>query len=212
MCTGPHPYIPVFRVARLSLQFEQEGQQIENVMHFERTVDWTAGDLMVLCTQARDSWNTHLAPVVAANVAMTRIVATDLSTETSPSVELATPGIIGTSTGTPAPNGLSLRIRVTTALRSAMGRGGPYHLGMVIDDLEPTNKNDVRLSRADAIRAAWASFVDDTEVGLSCILAIVSLCYNNTWRSVGVATPYLNISYSDLHLDRQWRRMPGRGS
>src|SRR5580765_4486021 len=208
MCTGTHPFIPAPGTARLQLLFQQQGQNIENVLYYHKAAAFNASDLATLCADAKSSWQTHLAPHVANDVTMVKVIATDVENEFGPSIELATPGVVGLSTGTPAPNGISFRIKVTTAFHGKNFRGGPYHIGILTDDIDSSTRNDLKAAVADDLRARWAAFFDDAGGPGISTLAIVSYCHARAWRTVAVVTPYLNVSYTDLHLDRQWRRMP----
>lgn len=189
----------------------QEGQQIENVLWFVKDTNWLTADLTDLATSAITAWNTSIAPVTAANVTLVKVVATNMEVETGPSVEIPAVGAIGTRTGTPAPNGVSFKLKVTTEFAGRNFTGGPYHIGIVNDDVEGSTHNSLKPTPAADIRAGWADFVDDAPGSTGAILAVASFCHDNTWRTVAVVTPYLNISYTDLWLDRQWRRMPPRG-
>jgi len=212
MCTGTHDFIPAPGVAKLEFVYEQEGQQMENVLHFHQDAEWTASDLALLCSAGASAWATDLAPQIAVNVVNILVKATDMEVEGGAYAEffpVSSPGSMG---GTALPNGISIRIRATTGTTGRTRRGGPFHVGLVTACLDTTNYNDITTTYATDVTGAWQAFKSSLEAINGSKMVITSYCLNNVWRTVAVSTPVVALSVSDLHLDRQWRRMPPRGN
>lgn len=211
MCTGAHDFIPAPGTCRLEFIYEQEGQRMENVLHLHQDHEFTASELATLVSAGASAWATFLAPVIAINCVNILVKATDLEVEGGAYAEffpVSSPGSYG---GTALPNGVSIRIRMTTGTTGRTRRGGPYHVGLTTNSLDSTNYNDITTTYASLVSGAWTDFLDELRTISGATLVIASYCLNNTWRTVAVLTPITAVSVSDLHLDRQWRRAPGRG-
>lgn len=211
MCTGSHPFIPATGVALLEMFMLQDGQRMENTLHFVQALEWTGPQLAALNAAAAASWATNIAPITSPSVQLVRFKATDQQNEFGAYDELDPGTLVGTRAGTPLLNGVSLRLRFTTAQRGKSFRGGPFLAGLMIDDIETSNHNEIKAAVATAFKAAWTLFKADLETTTGSKLAIVSYCNANNWRTSAVVTKVTGLSFSDNTYDRQWRRAPGRG-
>ena len=211
MCTGSHPFIPASGVCSLEFICQQEGQRIENVLHFHKEGAWTAAQLALMCSAGASAWSTYIAPQTAVNVTLNLVRAVDLASELGAYAEFSPASAPGGNTGTALPNGVSLRIRATTGLHGRSQRGGPYHIGLVQEMLDPLNTNDITVTAATAIVDAWTEFQHALEIIETSAMVILSYCHNKEWRTTAQQEPITSLGVSDYHLDRQWRRAPGRG-
>jgi hypothetical protein len=212
MCTGTHPFIPAPGVALLEIFMLQDNQRMENTLHFLAGSAWTGGQLADLNAAARASWATFIAPITSPSVQVVRFKATDMENEFGAYDELDPGTLVGTRAGTPLMNGVSLRLRFTTAKRGKSYRGGPFLTGLMIDDIEGTTHNEIKAAVATAFRDAWSNFKSDLEVATSSRLVVTSYCADNIWRTEAVSTTVTGITFADNTYDRQWRRAPGRGA
>lgn len=201
------PFVPIPNTARCELRFEQDGQQMANIFHVLKDEPLTVGDLNTIGGAFVDWWE-QLLPLVSNSVTLREISLIDQTTANGIAI-LYNAGLplIGGDGGARMPNGTSLAIKWSTGLAGRSFRGRTFHIGFtetqcVGNEVEP-------LHLANLIPAY--QFLLTTMTGAGYSLAVASRFANGAPRPTGIATPILNASVADSTLDRQWKRMPGRG-
>lgn len=200
-------FIPIPNTARVELRFTQDSQQCANVFHVESSAPLSVGDLTSM-GDAFATWYADLATNVSATVTLREISIVDQSSASSIGI-IYNSGlpITGSVSGEAMPNGTSIAIKWSTGLTGRSFRGRTFHLGLAINQAD---SNEINSTLATLLVARYQELV--TEVaGADFTLVVASRYANNAPRVTGVTTPILTASLADLTLDRQWRRMPGRG-
>ena len=209
MCEGPHPYIPVVQVAKVELVYEVLDQIVENVLHFSKVTPWTVSDLLILGSEVKDSWASNLRNNQSTDAILNKIRLTDLTTETSASVEYVTGLPMAGTIGNGVENGAqTIATKFTTDGRGRSRRGRVYNIG--IPDNAVTN-NRITDAYAQDLTDGWEAFRSDILGGTSAaIMVVVSLCQGKAWLEEGEAYAITGTS-TDVWVDSQRRRLHGRG-
>jgi len=209
MCTGTHPYIPVFNVAEARLQFITPGGQAENVLNFELPDSSNIVALEELAGDLKLWWLDEMVSLSNSGCALQQIVVTDLTTNTGPQVTYID-GLPASATGGDSlPMNVTVAVKHVTLDRGRSKRGRSFIIG------PPATAID----SGDVINAAYLTAADnafnDLRVGNFAdhneTFGIVSRCTGNAWRTTGVFTPVVHSS-TDRVFDCQRRRLTGRGA
>lgn len=207
MCTGTHPFIPAEETAQVALRALQDGQQIEHVFYVKAAAPLVPGDLSEIALAVSDWFTDHYAPLLVSTVTGVEVVVTDWSTDAGPRVvsrDIA--GIAGGDGTLPAPNNVSFKIAFSAGVRGAHA-GGPFVYGL------PANKIDAStldVTLANDLVNAWVLLGTDL-LALDYQLVVVQNCEDNAWLTIALVHPIAGITYTDLVVDSQRRRLPGRG-
>lgn len=202
------PFVPAPRTVKAELFFTQDGQRVENVLHFQFDSLVTAEDMENLGEALVSWWDTVMQPIVSNTVQLTAVKMTDLTTETSPVLEY-TEGLplTGTLTTAALPNNVTVVIKWITAKRGRSFRGRTYHIGMLASQvLGNTLVNTFRTALTSAYSAL--TIPAGTANG---VLSVVSYISNGSTRSVAEVTPVIGLTINPT-VDSQRRRLPERGS
>lgn len=203
------PFIPVPNVVQLEMIYNWDGQTVENVLHYLGSVTADLSAMTELCGSHITWWNSTLRPLVASNMQLVNVRATDLTTITGPVVnESSGLPTAGTNASPSLPNNVALVLTKRTAQRGRSQRGRIYQGGLT--------ENGVT---ANAVFPTYASdFVDAYEDRLTLDLpladwqmVVVSRYSGGFPRETGQATIVTNIT-TDATIDSQRRRLPGRGA
>lgn len=202
------PFVPVPNILQVEMLYSWAGQQIENVTYWWSEGGWDASEALALHAALVQSYSDNVAPVVANTLSLNSVKYTDLSAETGFGVEYATGlPIVGAAGTGSLPNNCAFAIKFVTALRGRSYRGRNFVPGLVEGAV--TN-NEVNESWA----FAWVTFFQEWALAAAALGAsqhVVSRFTGNTQRTVGVATEIVSRTWSDVTVDSQRRRLPGRG-
>lgn len=210
MCTGPHPFIPAPKVAKLQIILLNDGQRTENVLHFVKSAGWDLSGLIALAASVIGNWTSTVGLVTSTQAQLLTVIADNMAVEAGEHYEVTpTSPIMGGDSAAPLPNNCSFKLRFGTGLRGKSYRGGIYHSGMTEAFV---TKSELASVKATAIRDAWDNLTSQMAHDSSSNLGIVSYCHARVWRTTAIASNVVSIDYADLVVDSQRRRLPGRGS
>lgn len=183
------------------------GDIAENVLHLHHKdgTAWSASQLTSAGSAIATSWATNVAPQTRSDVTLQNIRVTDLSSNTGPSI-LETFGSGGTKTGSDLPAGVTLALKLSTAMRGRSYRGRIYFVGLAN---VMASQDKVDTTYANAIVNAWRAVMADINAITNVELAVLSYCNNKAWRPNGVLTPVTSIDLVDTNVDYQRRRSTG---
>lgn len=209
------PFVPIENTAAVEIRMSYFNQRCENTLFVENGSAWDGSSLTGLGSNIRDWWEGNYAALVSQQVFLREIVCTDQTTETSAQVTVNGGDLNGVDNGDPLSNNVTWAIAFHTASRGRSFRGRNYIVGLTGN----------ALSDANTVLGAWASNVITAYSGL----ITGALGAGQTWvvasrfsgidpdtgrpipRAAGVVTPITTVAYSDLIVDSQRRRLPGRG-
>jgi hypothetical protein len=203
------PFIPVPGTALIEVVVSLDGQTCENTLYFNKAGAWTAEDLTALGNAVITWWADNMAPLISSAVTFVLVRATDLTTDTSASVVVPPAvALAGGNSGAPGPNNSAFVLKFNTAGRGRSSRGRNYVLGFSELDVTISHISSVL---ADQFKAAYTDlFSVATEQGV--VWSVVSRFLDNAPRAEGISIPILSVNYTDLVVDSQRRRLPGRGT
>jgi len=201
-------FIPVPSVAKAALVYTFTGQQVVNTLYFRQDSAWGTDDLTLLAESLVDWHLSHLKAVLSANIGLTAVECTDLSSENGAVItEVVNPIEYGSLSGASAPANVAAVVTFRTALRGRSFRGRNYVGGLAMSQLG--NAVDLDGAAVTAILAAY-SLLSEVETATSATHVVVSRYHAGAARSEGIGTT-VSAYTMDAHVDSQRRRLAGRG-
>lgn len=202
----PRPFIPVSHAASFDFVYLAGSYYMVNRLHLVKSTDYSLADLQsareVLVNWATSYWS----QCFSRSVSIIRVRSKALDKQNAPFEDYTVnPPIAGGIDGVLMPLSVSFSIRMSSGLQGRSTRGRLYVPGIVINDV---SGNNLTLSRADGIVSQLELLrellIGDPKNGK---LNIVSYRHNKAWRTTGQPYEVTSISYFDLRLDSQRRRL-----
>lgn len=207
-------HIPTDHVAECAILFTDSAglAKCENTFYLQDLTDDMFSDYTTLSTQI---WNAFTSTMLGA--ANNDVIYNGVSIEDQRSLPYAglifpqTPTAGTISTGTTAmPNDNCLAIKRSTGVPGRSGRGRWYQ--PVWGQNQLSAQNTVTSTLGNAIVAALTAFQAAVEGGtFPCEMGIVSKQTGGMPRTAGLFQQITAWGYTDLVVDSQRRRLPGRG-
>lgn len=163
-----------------------------NILHWAYTgAGGSQPDMVTFATNVIDAFVTDILPHLHTGVTTDDVVATDLTSDTSPSatvINVANGGAVGTGMAASTATVLSHKIN----RRYRGGHPRTYLVGMEAGNM--SNFQEWASAWVTTIGDAWASFVTDCESGVPSSLGTITPV-NVSYRSGGVlrATPVVDV-------------------
>lgn len=203
------PFIPTPQGASVEFRYTVAGQQIENVIAV-RSDDSSPGFILPDIGLAALEWaEATYMPLLSQDVTLREVYVTDITSD-SGGTYTATPlaPVVGGVTEPAVANNVAfcLCLRTDKRGRSYRGRwyaGGFTRLGVVDSQIPASFANALAAALAD-LKTAFTS--------VGCTWCVLSKRNNNAPRTAGVLTPVSIVTFTDLVVDSQRRRLPGRGT
>lgn len=203
------PFVEFPSGVQSNVRFLWNGQQCENVFHFDRG-EAAFGDVTSQIGAAIvDDWWAVLRDVVSNDCSLVEIYHVDLASQTGP---VATTGAGLTPAGgvltDSVPNNVTFSVCLRTNKRGRSFRGRSYVVGLAAGNVVV---NEVPApARATIVEAYEALRTISLTNGIPlCVASRFSL---GAPRTVGILTPITEIALVDNFVDSQRRRLPGRGT
>lgn len=218
-------FVPCPGVAEVALLYTKSGSELRTVLHFYSgdAGPITVSELTGLGVAVNDAWDSALQLTFATDVVYRGCQVVDLTTATSPGVEipLATPlaGIMG---GQVLPNNVALAIKKLTLMRGRSFRGRIYHFGFsaaALSDSDHMTSGTVTnmisayetfFAAVEGLAAPFVHVVVSRYSGVESYDDNGRTKYRPIPRVEGLHTPVVNLA-ADTALDSQRRRLAGRG-
>lgn len=202
-------FITVPNCAEVEIRQALDGQLIENTMYFQHPTPPTAAELKTLGDTMLNWFGSNILPNLSHHLTLREAYVTDLTEQDGPTATSTgfTPAA-GGNAGESMPNAVALCVSFRTAARGRTGRGRNYISGLP-DNLVLQNTIDTNF--ADTIVGHY----NDLQDGLSAVgwtWVVVSRFFNGQPRAQGIARPVTAAIVTDLTVDSQRRRAPGRGT
>lgn len=201
------PFIPAPNCARTRMVYDYLGQQVENVVYFQKGSPFDAASLAALNAEIHTAWNTTIKLHQQTGLAFLFVESTALDAAAGAQDTLAIAGN-GVIAGPGYPGSVTIAIKFATGTSGRSSRGRYYWPG--IAESQATG-NLLNTAVATAFVADLQAFFATIEAALTVDHVVVSYCNNNVWRTTAVATKVLNYLLVDSALDNQRRRLAGRG-
>lgn len=202
------PYQPVAATIGLELVFNLDNQIIENTLYVRKLGVLDIGDLLPVADAAIEWWAADMAPNLTNRLTLIRVVATDLSAQNGPSV-LAT-GFLpasGAVNSDSVPSNCALCVSFRTNFRGRAFRGRNYVAGLAEANV---TLNTVESALAESIRAGYENF--PSHLPEDFMHVVVTRRVNGVVQMPSALTNQVTAYVlTDLIIDSQRRRLPGRG-
>ncbi len=205
------PFIPAPNCVSIELIYYSFIVVCENVLHVELPDPASLADLQAIRAVV-DTWDSgNWKNRRPGGVSLARIKCKALDTNSSPVEDYPlSPIRAGTQGAATCPLNVTFCIKLGTGIIGRSYRGRLYTPGVVPGNL--VNVNTMDASEANAIITSLSALKTALAAASpSATLVVLSYRHNNAWRSTAVATPVSTISYTDLAIDSQRRRLNGRG-
>lgn len=183
---------------------------MENVIHTFINYNQAANDLQVQAA-AIDAWDQSTWKTYRhTGITLQEIKCKAMHSASAPMLDyVISPPRPGANGGVLLPLNTTFCLKLTTGLRGRSARGRLYYPG-ITQAMMATAWGDLQPTVAAALVTELQGLQSALLSG-GYQLCIVSLRLNNAWRAQGAVTIVNNITYTDLHIDSQRRRLPGRG-
>lgn len=202
-------YIPAIDVAKVAIDQLFGQQALTNIIYFLSTTGWTPGSLDILCDEVVDWWTTNIAPLMNDALSLVGVTATDLTTETSPSVTVpVSPAVAGARTEAASPANAAATVTFRTVQRGRSSRGRNYVSGLS-DGFGVISPTAVGTGYASDLATAYAA-LEDVEAAVNAVHSVVSFFSEKAPRTTAQILPVLSYTCDTL-IDSQRRRLAGRG-
>lgn len=204
------PFVSALGTAKVELRYQIDGQRIENLLYFYLGANPTDGDFEALGEALLVWYEDTLAPTLTTAIALHEVFITDLSSSTGPVFSLtpAEGAIRGVRSVTSLPSGNALCVSFRTNGRGRSARGRNYVAGLGISD---TNESIFLPSPAENVRSAYSALLSTGVVG-TAVWSVVSTIHAKAPREAALVQPITGAVLTDLAIDSQRRRLPGRGN
>lgn len=203
------PFVPAPNTALVELVYSLDGQIIENTLYFENSAAPEPADLSDLGDAIAAWWIANMASALTNDLSLNQVVVTDLTTETSPSV-LSMAGLphAGAGSADALPNNVVLCISFRTDHRGKSARGRNFIPGL--------QENQTHGSYADVgldavFIAAYGLLIGPAAISPSWEWVVCSKFTGGNPRVSALMQPVTAVTVTDMVLDSQRRRLPGRG-
>lgn len=205
----PHPFIPVPNTARVIFYHTLAGQDVENSLYFRKGSPWTTTELQELADSAFTHWGDIMMPDLHSSMHLIKARAISLETESAPA-EDHIGDVPGEDSSAPSvPNGTAFVVKFTTAKRGRSFRGRVYLTGFTMNRL--ATSGTLSTAARDLFVGNVQEVVAGIETDTGATQVVVSLRQHKAWLTTGEANNVVSISATDVNLDSQRRRLPGRG-
>lgn len=192
------------------MRYSLWGQIIQNVFYFRRSGGWSEANLLEQLTELLAAWHINIKPLLPTVITLVDLIATDVATEDAEQATLA-----ASAPGTNATAAFE-NPGTTFAIKFATDRVGRSYRGrMYWPVLLTTQVNEGQIASTAAALAIVAGVADmfaDTSSVTGNEHVIVSYMNDCAWRTTAAVTAVRTYTYTDLNLDSQRRRLPGRGT
>jgi len=202
-------YIPVPDTLQAELVYNWDGQIVENVLHFKPFNILSLTLMQELGLKLVGWWIANIKGITPTNLQLVNVKITDLTTQTSPTINYATSlPSVGTGGSPSLPNNCAVVLTKRTLLRGRSFRGRIYHPGLYEAIVVG---NTVDAGAVVSFINAYTQLKAFPTATTTWEMVVVSKFQNKVPLLVGVTTPVLSLD-SDGVVDSQRRRLPRRGA
>ena len=210
------PFVPALNTVLVEIRMLWDGQRVENTLYFSSGSPPEPGAMATLGNNIIAWWQENIAPLTSTGVILREVVVTDLTSDIGPQVTQVPSGVLaGLVSDESLPNSTTLAVSFRTANRGRSFRGRNYFVGLTDGQV---NGNNVLSTLADDLVTAY-DLLNATPFQPTWVWSVVSrysgvdpVTGDPLPREDAVVTPILTVLVTDLVVDTQRRRLPGRGN
>lgn len=204
------PFIPAPNCSQIELIFQAGTYYMENVLHTRKGSPFTLEDLQAQRAVIL-AWESATGKGPRSNTgSLVRVKSKALDTAIAPVDDYLLPSpIVGSTGGALLTLATTFAVKLTTDYTGRSARGRVYIAGLGANALADGYGN-VTSTFANLAAAAYNTLKTNlAAAGYTFI--VLSYRTNKAWRSEAQPYDVVNATYTDVHVDVQRRRMPGRG-
>lgn len=203
-------FIPVPNCAQVRFEGRLDGQQCINDLYFRHTTGAiAAADLQGLAAALGLWYGGTLVPLLNEAYSSVAVHARDLTAAIGFTADQAMPAVGGVS-GEAAPNNCTMAVSFRTSLSGRSNRGRNYIPCLTNSQV---NGNDIDAGFASDVVAAYSALLfGGGGVPAGWVWVIVSRFTLGLPRVTGTFQEVFSVLVTDLVVDSQRRRLPGRGN
>jgi len=203
------PFIPFENMVEVAIKQVMDSQEVINTLCFQYSGELGPTELLNLATALdgviQSSYATRHSPIIT----YTGLYLRDFTTSTSPVLDYFAVPVTGTAGGATMPNNAAWCIKFLSGLAGRSTRGRNYVAGLSADLMD--DRNHVKATWA-ANMVAFYEALQSAAGDVGGIFCIASRYIDNVRRDVGQTYTVTSIGYTDLVVDSQRDRLPGRGA
>jgi len=205
------PFIPVADVAHVRIEGRMDNQQTVNDLYFRHTTGpIAAADLQGLVVAASTWVISFLAPTLNEGWSGVKCAGRDLTSALGFVAESGLVGVVGGTAGEAAPNNCSMAVSFRTAFAGRSFRGRNYVPCLTNSQV---NGNNIDADWAQSVVDAYSELLfGGGSLPAGWVWVVVSRFTNNEPRVAGLFNEVFAVTVTDLIVDSQRRRLPGRGN
>lgn len=202
-------FVPAVNTAEVVVAGSWAGQNVLTTYAMKYASELTVALLTALASEFISQWITWLKVLFVDAWNLISAKATDLTTETAPSViEFPASATHGQQAITSTPANAALVISELTEHRGRSYRGRIYHMG--IPQNVAANAVTVTGTYQASVLTEYAEFISAIETAQGCVHSIVSRYHDGAPRAEAIVTPITGYLVNP-DFDSQRRRLKGRG-
>jgi hypothetical protein len=202
-------FVPVAETAQITVTHLCEAQRLVNVFHARRAGGWTTVQMGALLGEVMTWVGTDLYDLLPQGIALVSVHGRDLSTSGGLVVEQQpTTAVVGAIITQNLPLNVAFCVQARTGFAGRHARGRSY-VPAVPATVQA--QSTVTQAWADGIAASY-NRLRTTLAPMGFPLQVVSKSSGGVDRAFGLTTLITSFGYSNLVLDSQRRRLPGRGN
>lgn len=187
-----------------------DAQKIENTFYCSSESGVTEESLEAISIVTSAWVEAEYFPQLSNVITLVGVKCTDLTTDTGPThTRFPASPVAGGVAQPSVPSATAWAVKRLTSARGRSGRGRVFV--PAIPETSRVGINGLNISFANAIVTA----MEELTLGFASegfVNAVVTRVHDGLPRAVGIAQPITSWGYTDLILDSQRRRGPGRGS
>jgi len=204
------PFIPVTDVAQIRLEGRLDGQQVINDLYFRHTTGAiAAADLQALAGAMASFWVGNVVTLLNEAYSSVVVHARDLTAAIGFTAEQGMPSTGGVA-GEAAPNNCTMAVSFRTSLSGRSNRGRNYIPCLTNSQV---TGNNIDAGFASDIVDAYANLLfGGGALPAGWVWVVVSRFTGGLPRVTGTFQEVFSVLVTDLVVDSQRRRLPGRGN
>lgn len=202
------PFQPAPNTARLVLDFIQDGQHVENVLHFWHNPEGgPLGDVIGLVNAVSTWVAAFYLPAISEDVMAFNVTGQILDAPGEPKYASSLAGLVGGQAQPADPNNVTLAVHFSSTGPSRSGAGRAFVIGI------PQNEIAANTISPEFLTAMLTVWYDALQAAMpeGWQHAVLSRVQGGVTLAEALAYPVTSVSFVDNIVDSQRRRLPGRG-
>lgn len=200
---------PAPNIVGVNVRGEYFGEQVENCLYFQTPATPTLAVVTEIAEQVNGWWVTEVLPFLAPEWVMNVTYARSLETEAAPEyIDATNQGDTSAQTSPGLPGNVCFTVKFLTGLTGRSYRGRNYISGL------PENTvtgNAIVGSSANQLRDGYAALLTIQE-DFDWVWVVLSRQQDGVILPNALGANVISVSYTDLFVDSQRRRLAGRGN